>query len=144
MNTINILLVEDNPADQKITLRAFKQAKFDAYVQIASNGEEALEYLENKGKYENNKIYPMPHVILLDINMPRMNGIEFLEHIKNDKRFKNIPVIMLTISEREKDIMESYKLGVNAYIKKPVQTDEFVNAITKLKAFVVELTVRDK
>jgi CheY-like chemotaxis protein len=143
MDTIHILLVEDNPADQNLTMRAFQKANFEADIQIAEDGEEALHYLEGTGKYSNMPNQPVPDVILLDINMPKMNGIEFLKAIKKREQFTSIPVIILTVSDHEMDVIESYELGVNAYIRKPVEANNFIKAITNLKSFVLELTVRN-
>ncbi len=139
---INILLVEDNPADQNLTLRAFRKARFAANINIASDGNEALDYLY-KSRYSNHKEYVFPDLILLDVNMPGMNGIEFLKKIKKIEDFAKIPVIILTVSEHERDILETYELGVSAYIRKPVQADNFINVISSLQNFVLELKVRN-
>jgi CheY-like chemotaxis protein len=135
-----ILLVEDNPADQRLTIRAFKNANIKADIRIVNDGQEALDYLERKGEYSNQENTPIPDTILLDINMPRIDGKQFLKIIKNDKHLKTIPVIMLTTSDYERDIIESYQLGVNAYVSKPVQIEDFFEAIMGLENFWVNIT----
>ena len=130
---ITILLVEDNPADQKLTERAFKKSQFPVDLKFAGDGEIALEYL-NKVK-ENIKGFPEPDIILMDINLPKMDGKQALKIIKQDAKWSSIPVIMLTTSEHEKDVMESYQLGVNAYLSKPINHKEFVNVIQKFEDF---------
>jgi len=130
-----VLLVEDNPADQQLTIRAFKKGHVNTDLQITSDGVEAMEYLRGEGKYNNRVLYPMPDLVLLDINMPRKDGKQVLQEIREDKRLKIIPVIMLTTSDQEKDIIDSYNLGVNAYISKPVRINEFMKVVNKLEDF---------
>ena len=130
-----VLLVEDNPADQQLTIRAFRKGHVNTNLQITSDGVEAMEYLRGEGKYDDRKMYPIPDLILLDINMPRKDGKQVLEEIKADKMLKMIPVIMLTTSDQEKDIVDSYNLGVNAYISKPVRINEFMEVVNKLEDF---------
>jgi len=134
-NLVVVLLVEDNPADQQLTIRAFKKGRVNINLQIANDGVEAMEYLHAEGKYSNRKEYPIPDLILLDINMPRKNGKQVLKEIKTDQNLKIIPVIMLTTSDQEKDIIDSYKLGVNAYISKPVRINDFMDVVNKLENF---------
>jgi two-component system, chemotaxis family, response regulator Rcp1 len=130
-----ILLVEDNPADQQLTLRAFRQGKLNAKLFIANDGQEAMDYLFNKNLFSEKENFPRPDLILLDINMPRKDGKEVLKEIRANPDLKIIPVIMLTTSDQEKDIIDSYNLGVNAYISKPVRIVDFVNVVCKLEEF---------
>ncbi len=130
-----VLLVEDNPADQQLTIRAFKKGKVNVNLQIANDGVEAMEYLNGQGIYSDRNKFPMPDIVLLDINMPRKDGKQVLNEIKTDSKLKLIPVIMLTTSDQDKDIIDSYNLGVNAYISKPVRINDFMNVINKLEDF---------
>ena len=130
-----ILLVEDNPADQQLTLRAFKQGKLNTRFVIASDGQEAMDYLTNTYLVQDVNTYPRPDIILLDINMPKKDGKQVLKEIRENPFLKIIPVIMLTTSDQEKDIMDSYSLGVNAYISKPVRIADFLNVVSKLEEF---------
>jgi len=134
-NLVVVLLVEDNPADQQLTIRAFKKGHVNINLQIANDGVEAMEYLHAEGKYSDRKEYPIPDLILLDINMPRKDGKQVLKEIKTDQNLKIIPVIMLTTSDQEKDIIDSYNLGVNAYISKPVRINDFMDVVNKLENF---------
>lgn len=136
-----ILIVEDNPADQQLTLRAFKHGKINSRLFIASDGQEAMDYLLHKGKFQNEKDCPRPDLILLDINMPRKDGKQVLSEIKSSPGLKSIPVIMLTTSDQEKDIIDSYKLGVNAYISKPARINEFMNLVNKIEEFWFKLNI---
>lgn len=135
-----ILLVEDNPADQKLTIRALRRGKVETDLHIAENGEEALQYLRRDGKFANEKC-PLPDLILLDINMPKVDGKQVLKEIRNDPELNMLPVIMLTTSNQERDIIDSYKLGVNAYINKPVTISDFLEAIRKLEEFWLQLII---
>lgn len=128
MNSIEILLVEDNSQDAELTLRTLKKNKLANSILHLSDGQEALDYLE---KPENG----IPKVILLDLKMPRVDGIDVLRRIKSNERLKIIPVVVLTSSRQERDVIESYKLGVNAYIVKPVDFEQFVKAITDVGLF---------
>ena len=130
-----VLLVEDNPADQQLTVRAFKKGHVNTDLQIASDGVEAMEYLLGEGKFKDREIYPIPDLILLDINMPRKDGKQVLQEIRDNENLKIIPVIMLTTSDQEKDIIDSYHLGVNAYISKPVRIKDFMDVVNKLEDF---------
>jgi CheY-like chemotaxis protein len=130
-----ILLVEDNPADQQLTRRAFSQGKLNTKLFVANDGEEAMDFLFNKNQFANKEDFPRPDLILLDINMPRKDGKEVLKEIRANVDIKIIPVIMLTTSDQEKDIIDSYNLGVNAYISKPVRIADFLNVVNKLEEF---------
>jgi len=131
---IPILLVEDDENDILITKRAFERYNFTNDLYVTRDGEEALEFIYRKGEYAEEKI-PTPGLILLDINMPKMNGIEVLRHIKGDPGKKRIPVVMLTTSRRDQDMIESYNLGVNSYIVKPVDFSKFLEAISTINLY---------
>ena len=128
---INILLVEDNPDDIELTLHALKKNKIVNPVKIVRDGQEALDYLYHKGKYESMD-YDLPNVILLDLKLPKVDGIEVLQRIKSDRRTKLIPVVVLTSSKEESDLLRSYDLGVNSYIRKPVDFDQFVETVRQI------------
>ena len=127
-NAVEILLVEDNPDDAELTIRALKKQNLANNLLHLKDGEEALNFL-----YSSNDT--LPKVILLDLKMPKVDGLEVLRKIKSDDKIKIIPVVMLTSSKEERDIVESYKLGVNAYIVKPVDFEKFADAIAKLGLF---------
>jgi two-component system, response regulator len=128
-NAVEILLVEDNPNDAELALRALKKHNLANHVAVVTDGEEALDFVFARKKYEHRKIESGPRIILLDLKLPKVDGLEVLRAIKGDLRTKIIPVIVLTSSKEEKDIVESYKLGVNSYILKPVDFDKFVDAV---------------
>lgn len=122
----NILLVEDNQDDIDLTIRALRKSNILNEIIVKKDGEEALAYLFNEVPADIEKI---PAVILLDINMPKVNGIEVLKQIKENERTKHIPVVMLTTSKEEKDLFDSYNLGCNSYIRKPVDFNQFADAV---------------
>jgi len=138
MNTMvdlkTILIVEDNPQDVELTLEALSTHNLANNVIAVGDGVEAIEYLTYKGKYES-RIKGNPSVILLDIKMPRMDGIEVLEYIRADEKLKMIPVVMLTSSREEPDLVKCYKLGVNAYVVKPVGFKDFLEAVKQIGIF---------
>lgn len=134
-----IMLVDDSKADQTMVARAFEDGAIDVDLIIANNGQEALDILHNQTDHQTE-----PHLILLDINMPVMGGIGTLQRIRADSKIKHIPVVMLTTSSRDKDIVESYKIGVNAYLTKPIGHIEFINVIQQLESFWFELVVLPK
>jgi two-component system, response regulator len=125
-----ILIADDSPKDVELTIAALAENNLANEVVVAEDGEEALDYLYKRGKFEG--VDGMPAVILLDIKMPKMNGIEVLRHIRSDPKFKLIPVIMVTSSREERDLVESYKLGANSYVVKPVDITQFIDAIKVL------------
>ena len=127
-----ILLVEDNPDDVKLTLRALKKSNILNEVVVAQDGVEALDYLFGTGKFEDRDTRIMPQMILLDLKMPRMDGLEVLQRIREDERTKVLPVVILTTSSEDKDRVESYKLGANSYVRKPVDFNQFVEAVRQL------------
>lgn len=129
---INILMIEDNPYDVRLTMEAFKDAKVWNNLNVASDGEEALRFLRREGEFSE---APRPDLILLDLNLPRKNGREVLEEIKRDPDLKRIPVVVLTTSGDEKDILRAYELHVNAYITKPVDLDQFIKIVEAVEDF---------
>ncbi|MBF0101435.1 MAG: response regulator [Desulfobacterales bacterium] len=129
-----LLLVEDNMNDIELILTAFKEYNFANEVVVVQDGEEALDFLHCRGKYAL-RIKGNPIVILLDIKLKKINGIEVLKHIKSEEKLRLIPVVMLTSSREEKDVIESYTLGANAYVVKPVDFKEFVHSVRELGIF---------
>lgn len=128
-NAVEILLVEDNPNDAELALRALKKNNLANHVVVVTDGEEALNFMFARGKDQYRRIEDGPRIILLDLKLPKVDGLEVLRAIKDDPRTRIIPVIVLTSSKEEKDIVETYKLGVNSYILKPVDFDKFVDAV---------------
>jgi CheY-like chemotaxis protein len=135
---VEILLVEDNPHDAEITLRALKRANLANNVQWLKDGEEALEFLFSNGVYQD-RPQPRPRVMLLDIKMPKIDGIEVLRRIKADARTRSIPVVMLTSSGEESDLVRSYDLGVNSYLVKPVDFQRFSEEVTRIGFYWVAM-----
>ena len=127
-----ILLAEDNPDDVQLTLRALKKSKIMNEVVVAQDGIEALEYLFGTGKYAGRDTKVLPQVVLLDLKMPRMDGLETLQRIRKDDRTKLLPVVVLTTSSEDRDRVESYTVGANSYIRKPVDFNQFAEAINQL------------
>jgi two-component system response regulator len=126
---VEILLVEDNPNDVELTLRAFKKNNLTNPIEVVHDGAEALEFVFCTGAYANRNINNTPKVILLDLKLPKVDGLEVLRRIKADPRTQTIPIVVLTSSREESDIVESYQLGVNSYIVKPVDFDQFVDSV---------------
>jgi len=129
---IEILLVEDNPDDVELTLRALKKNNLANKVHVVTDGAEALDFVFAKNKYSERNIENSLKVILLDLKLPKVDGLEVLKKIKSDEKTKTIPVVVLTSSREESDIIESYQLGVNSYIVKPVNFDQFVKSVAGL------------
>ena len=128
---IDILLVEDNPNDAELTLRALRKSNIGARLAIAKDGAEALEYLLGER--------PKPKVVFLDLKLPKIDGIEVLRRVRADERTRSIPVVVLTSSQEERDITECYKLGVNSYVVKPVEFDKFYKAVGDLGIYWLAL-----
>ena len=128
LNPAEILLVEDNPDDVEITLRAFRKVHVDSRVHVVRDGQEALDLLFRKGEHSDRAEVARPDLILLDLNLPKVTGPEVLEKIRASDELSTMPVIVLTVSEREEDIQRSYELGANTYITKPVDFAKFVHA----------------
>ncbi|MFZ3376535.1 MAG: response regulator [Chthoniobacterales bacterium] len=133
-NLGRILLVEDDPKDVELTMTALEDYKLANEVVVARDGEEALDYLYRRGNFATRST-DNPAVLLLDLKLPKVDGLEVLQQIKSDAKLKLIPVVVLTSSHEEKDMITSYKLGVNAYVVKPVDFHEFVNAVKELGIF---------
>lgn len=129
-----ILLAEDNPNDVELTLAALESHNLANRVVVVADGQEVLDYLRYAGKYSG-RTQITPAVIMLDLKMPRMSGLEALAEIRRDERLKSIPVVVLTSSREEKDIVESYRLGVNAYVVKPIKFEVFMGAVSDLGVF---------
>jgi DNA-binding response OmpR family regulator len=129
-----ILLVEDDPRDVELTMTALGEYNLANEVVVARDGEKALDYLYSRGEFSN-RANDNPAVMLLDLKLPKVDGLQILQQIKSDERLKLIPVVVLTSSQEEKDMIRSYQLGVNAYVVKPVDFHEFVNAIKELGVF---------
>lgn len=132
---IDILLVEDNPADVKLTLRAFEQNKLSNRVQVVRDGAEALDFLFRRGDFSDRRVDENPKLVLLDLKLPKVDGIDVLRHVKADPRTSSIPIVMLTSSREERDIVESYELGVNSYIVKPVDFSQFIVAMREIGTY---------
>jgi len=136
---VEILLVEDNPTDVELTLRTLKKYNLANHVEVVTDGAEALDFIFATGAYKDRKIDKKPKVILLDLKLPKVDGLEVLRKIKSDERTKDIPVVVLTSSKEEQDRIESYRLGVNSYIVKPVDFTQFSKAVSKLGLYWVLL-----
>jgi CheY-like chemotaxis protein len=128
----HILLVEDNPDDILLTKMAVEESRFNVELHVAEDGEEALKFLENKEMYQD---APKPHLILLDLNLPRKSGLEILKRIKRSDRLKDIPVVVLTTSVYEEDVRQSYKYHANCYISKPVDLENFLSVVRFIEHF---------
>lgn len=133
---IDILLVEDDPGDELMTREAFEDNKIGNTLHVAHDGQEALDFLYRQGEYAD---APRPDLILLDLNLPKYDGRQVLEKIKADPELSHIPVVVLTTSAAEEDILRSYKLHANAYVTKPVDLDQFVAAIKQIDEFFVQV-----
>lgn len=129
---LEILLVEDNPDEVELTKRALTKGKIANKLKVVRDGQEALDYMFHEVINNDKTKAPIPGLILLDIKLPKVDGIEVLRRLKSDSRLKNIPVVMLTTSRREQDIINSYDLGVNSYIVKPVDFDKFVETVKNI------------
>ncbi len=132
---IRILLVEDDDIDTENVIRAFKKNKMSNPIYSVENGEEALAFLRHEGRFSDPLKSPRPGIILLDINMPIMNGIEFLQIVKADDELKSIPIVVLTTSREEHDRIQSFKLSVAGYIVKPVEFEDFVKAVETINVY---------
>jgi CheY-like chemotaxis protein len=144
LNEIEILIVEDSEDDLDMTLRSLRRANLANRIQIARDGVEALEFIFCEGAHANRKIENGPKVILLDLKLPRIDGMEVLKRIKTDPRTQMIPVVILTSSKEQKDVVESYQLGVNSYIVKPVNFESFAAAVVELGMYWLLLNQHPK
>lgn len=131
-NALDILLVEDNPNDIELTLRALKKNNIANNIHVITDGAEALEYFFATGKYSDRDININPKLVILDIKLPKVDGLEILRKIKSDERTRMIPVVILTSSKEEKDVLTGYKLGANSFIVKPVDFDKFMATVKEL------------
>ncbi len=132
---MEILLVEDNTKDIKLTLQALQDENLSNHIEVARDGEEALEFIFCRGPYSGRRFDRPPRLVLLDLKLPKVDGLEVLKTMKGDPRTKAIPVVILTASKEEQDLVEGYKLGANAYIQKPVDFDQFRQIVKQLGLF---------
>jgi len=132
---VYILLVEDDPDHAELTIKALKDNNVLNEVYVVRDGQEALDFMYHRGKYTDKEKFSRPGLILLDIRLPKMDGLEVLKELKADPRLKSIPVIMLTTSERDEEIAESYGAGANSYVVKPVEFEEFTKKIKELNLY---------
>ncbi|MEV7074694.1 response regulator [Streptomyces sp. NPDC091972] len=135
-NPIDVLLVEDDPGDELMTREAFEDNKIGNTLHVVRDGEEALDFLYRRGDHTE---APQPDLILLDLNLPKYDGRQVLEKIKSDPELSHIPVVVLTTSAAEEDILRSYKLHANAYVTKPVDLDQFIAAVRQIDDFFVQV-----
>jgi CheY-like chemotaxis protein len=133
---VEILLVEDNPGDVRLTREALRDARVRNNLHVVRDGAEALEFLRRSGAHV---AAPLPDLILLDLNLPRKNGREVLAEIKGDDRLRHIPVVILTTSQAEQDVLASYRLRANAYVTKPVELDQFLKVVASIEEFWLEI-----
>ena len=131
-NIVEILLVEDNPRDAELTLRALKKHNFSNRLVHVQDGAEALDFLFGRGIYTGRDIEQRPRVVLLDLKLPKVNGLEVLRAIKTDEHLRNVPVVMVTSSTEDPDMRTAYELGANSYVVKPVEFDSFMEAMSRL------------
>lgn len=129
---VEILLVEDNPNDVRLTLRALRKNNIVNEIKVVNDGAEALDYLFAKNEFADRNVNELPRVIFLDLKLPKINGLEVLERLKSDERTRKIPVVVVTSSAEDSDLQRCYDLGVNSYIVKPVDFENFVDAVSKL------------
>lgn len=133
---VDILLVEDNPNDAELAIRALNNNNLANRIQWVKDGEEALDYIFYRGDYSSRR-RKLPRVVLLDLRLPKLDGIEVLTAIRNHEETKNLPVVVLTSSKEERDLVETYKLGVNSFVAKPVAFDDFVKTVAELGLYWV-------
>jgi two-component system response regulator len=131
-NEVDILLVEDNPRDVELTLRALQKRNLVNRLFVVEDGEEALDFLFCRGKYAERNLSRHPKVVLLDLKLPKLSGLEVLQAIRSDERTRTTPVVIVTSSQEDPDIKAAYKLGVNSYVVKPVEFDDFVEAMSQV------------
>ena len=134
-NAVELLLIEDNPQDLELALRALRRANLANRIHVARDGAEALDYIFCEGPHAARLMSDVPKVILLDLKLPKIDGLDVLKRIKGDSRTKTIPVVVLTSSKEQSDVIASYQLGVNAYIVKPVNFEDFTKAVGQLGLF---------
>lgn len=130
-----ILLIEDNPDDEALTVRALKKGNVVNEIIVARDGKEAVDYLFGDGDYSNRDMSIMPQLIILDLKLPKIDGLEVLRQIRSNEKTKLLPVVILTSSNEEKDLVDSYSLGANSYVQKPVDFDQFIKAARRIKLY---------
>lgn len=138
-NIVEILLVEDNPDDEELTMHALKKVNLVNHIDVVRDGAEALEYIFGTGAYAGRKLENGPRLIFLDLKLPKVDGLEVLQRLKSDPRTRLIPVVVLTSSREERDIVESYQFGVNSYIVKPVDFEQFMQSVGQVGLYWVLL-----
>jgi CheY-like chemotaxis protein len=136
-DAVDLLLVEDNPQDAEMTLRALRKYNFGNRMHWVKDGEEALDFLFCRGAYANRDVRRLPKLILLDIKMPKVDGIGVLRQVKADERVRTVPVVVMTSSTQERDVVDSYRLGVNSYIVKPVEFGTFLEVVANIGLYWV-------
>lgn len=141
-NAVEILIVEDNPDDLELALRALRKANITNQIEVARDGVEALDFIFCRGIHAGRDILNGPRVILLDLKLPKVDGLEVLKQVKSDERTRSIPVVVLTSSKEQSDVVDSYKLGVNSYIVKPVNFESFAIAVRDLGMYWLLLNER--
>ena len=137
-----ILLVDDNPDDVEMTLMAFRKSNIVNEVVVVNDGQEALDYLHGTGAWEGRNCLAMPNIILLDLNLPKVNGLQVLRRIRADAKTKLLPVVVLTTSSEDNDLVSSYDLGANSYVRKPVEFEQFVEAVRQLGLYWLSVNER--
>lgn len=135
MHKVEILLVEDNVQDIELALHALRREKLANNIEVARDGEEALDFLFCRGKYSDRRMEVQPRLVLLDLKLPKADGLEVLRQVKGDPRTKAVPIVIMTSSQEERDLVAGYKLGANAYIQKPVDFDEFRQMVNQIGLF---------
>lgn len=143
-NALEILLVEDNPNDLELALRALKKARLSNRIEVARDGAEALDFIFGQGIHSHRKVEHAPKVILLDLKLPKIDGLEVLRRVKGDPRTKGIPIVVLTSSKEQNDLVESYRLGVNSYIVKPVNFESFAESVRDIGLYWLLLNQQPK
>ena len=138
-SALEVLVVEDNPSDLELALRALKEHKLCNRIQIARDGAEAMDYLFGEGSWAGRPVAAQPRVVLLDLKLPLVDGIEVLRRIRSDPRTRSLPVVVMTSSSQERDVSKSYSIGVNSYIVKPVDFDSFTRAVAEIGFYWVLL-----
>lgn len=139
MNELEVLLVEDNPSDAELTMRALKKKNLANKLYHVKDGAEAIDFVFAQGAYSNRKVQNGPKVVLLDLKLPKVDGIEVLRRIKSDDRTRKIPVVVMTSSREDRDLAACYELGVNGYVVKPVEFEDFARAVSELGMYWVLL-----
>ncbi|MFZ0616983.1 MAG: response regulator [Chthoniobacterales bacterium] len=131
-NSTEILIVEDNPNDAQLTMRSLQKNNLANHIMHVSDGQAAIDYIFGEGKYQGRNVLHQPKVVLLDLKLPKLNGLQVLARIRGDKRTKILPVVILTSSQEESDLIESYNLGANSYIVKPVEFENFAKSVQEV------------